>query len=76
MFDKINENVGVNRAPVRICSSGRARDSGRDTIEKENINKMRIKIIKRASPGFRFGSSNRAGLGGHYKSDMWLHMQE
>ena len=29
-FDKINENVGVNRAPVRICHSGQAEDSGRD----------------------------------------------
>ena len=36
-FDKINKNVGVNRAPVRICHSGRARDSGRDIFEKENL---------------------------------------
>ena len=28
-FDKINENVGVNRAPVRIRHSGRSGDSGR-----------------------------------------------
>ena len=31
-FDKINENVGVNRAPIRIRHSGRARDSGRDNF--------------------------------------------
>ena len=36
-FDKINENVGVNRAPVRIHHSGRAEDSGRDTFENENL---------------------------------------
>ena len=36
-FDKINENVGVNRAPVRIRHSGRARDSGHDTFENENF---------------------------------------
>ena len=37
IFDKINENVGVNRAPVRIRHSGRAEDSGHDTFEKENL---------------------------------------
>ena len=36
-FDKINENVGVNRAPVRIRHSGRTEDSGRDTFENENL---------------------------------------
>ena len=36
-FDKINENVGVNRAPVQIRHSGRAGDSGRDIFEKENL---------------------------------------
>ena len=36
-FDKINENVGVNRALVRIRHSGRARDLGRDTFENENL---------------------------------------
>ena len=36
-FDKINENVGVNRAPVRIRYSGRAENSGRDTFENENL---------------------------------------
>ena len=40
MFDKIIENVGVNQAPVRIRPSGRARDSGHDTFEKENVIKM------------------------------------
>ena len=38
-FDEIRENVGVNRAPVRIRHSGRAEDSGRDIFEKENLNK-------------------------------------
>ena len=37
-FDKINENVGVNRAPVRIRHSGRARDSGRVIFEKKKFN--------------------------------------
>ena len=36
-FNKINENVGVNRAPVRIRPSGRAGVSGRDNFEKENL---------------------------------------
>ena len=36
-FNKINENVGVNRAPVRIRLSGRAGVSGRDNFEKENL---------------------------------------
>ena len=35
-FDKIIENVGVNRASVWIHPSGRTGDSGRDTFEKEN----------------------------------------
>ena len=35
-FEKIMENVGVNRAPVRIRLSGRVGDSGRDTFENEN----------------------------------------
>ena len=42
-FDKINENVGVNRALVRIRHSGRARDSGRDIFEKENLITRKIK---------------------------------
>ena len=33
-FDKINENVGVNQAPVWIRHLGRAGDSGRDIFEK------------------------------------------
>ena len=33
IFDQINENVGVNRAPVLIRHSGRAGDSGRDIFE-------------------------------------------
>ena len=37
VFDKINKNVRVNRAPVRIRHSGRAGDSGRDIFEKENV---------------------------------------
>ena len=36
-FGKIVENVGVNRAPVRIRLSGRVGDSGRDTFENENL---------------------------------------
>ena len=35
-FEKIMENVGVNRAPVRIHLLGRVGDSGRDTFENEN----------------------------------------
>ena len=53
-FDKINENVGVNRAPVRICHSDRTGDSGRDTFEKENLITWKIRRIKQASPGFWF----------------------
>ena len=42
-FNKINENVGVNWAPVWIRHSGRAGDSDRDTFEKENLIKCKIK---------------------------------
>ena len=42
-FDKINENIGVNQAPVRIRHSGRAVDSGRDTFEKKNFNNTKNK---------------------------------
>ena len=35
IIDKIIENVGVNRAPVRIRPSGRAGDSSPDSFEKE-----------------------------------------
>ena len=62
-FDKINENVGVNRAPVRIRHLSRARDSGRDTFEKENLITLKIKRIKRESPGFRFGLAILVGPG-------------
>ena len=55
IFDKINENVGVNRAPVRIRHSGGAGDSSRDIFEKENLITRKIKRIKWASQGFRFG---------------------
>ena len=59
-FDKINENVGVNRALVRIRHFGRARDSGCDIFEKENLITRKIKEINRASPGF--GSDSLIGL--------------
>ena len=62
-FDKINENGGVNRAPVRIRHSGRAGDSGRDTFEKGNLITQKIKRIKRASPGFWFGLAIRVRPG-------------
>ena len=58
-FGKINENVEVNRAPVRIRHS----DSGCDTFGKENLITRKIKRIKRASPGFRFGLAIRVGPG-------------
>ena len=38
---RLIKNVGVNRAPVRICLSGRVRDSGRDTFENEKFNKTK-----------------------------------
>ena len=38
-FVEIRENVGVNRAPVRIRHSGRTGDSSRHIFEKENLNK-------------------------------------
>ena len=62
-FDKINENVGVNRAPVRIRHSGRAEDSGCDTFENKILITRKIKEINRASRGFGSDSSfwsNRA----------------
>ena len=36
-FNKINENVGVNRAPFGSTLSGRAGVSGHDNFEKENL---------------------------------------
>ena len=60
-FDKINKNVGVNRAPVRICHSGRAGDSGCDTFEKENLIKCKIKELNGHPRGF--GSDSPIGSG-------------
>ena len=40
-FDKINKNVGVNRAPVWILPSGQVGDSGCDIFEKENVIKFK-----------------------------------
>ena len=64
-FDKINENVGVNRASVRIRHSGRLGDSVRDTFENKNLITRKIKEINRASPGFGsdspFGSDRAWG---------------
>ena len=60
-FNKINENVGVNRAPVRIRHSGRARDSGRDTFEKENLIKCKIKELNGRPRGL--GSDSPIGSG-------------
>ena len=59
----IIKNIEVNWAPVRIRPSGRAGDSGRDTFEKEKEINCQIKIIKRASKGFRFGLTIRVGPG-------------
>ena len=56
-FDKINENVGVNQAPVRIRHSGRVGDSGRDTFENKSLITRKIKEINQASPGFSLDSS-------------------
>ena len=60
-FDKINENVGVNRASVRIRHSGRAENSGRDTFEKENLIKRKIKELNGRLRGF--GSDPPIGSG-------------
>ena len=38
---RLIKNVGVNRAPVRICLSGRVRDSNRDTFENKKFNKTK-----------------------------------
>ena len=64
-FDKINENVGVNRAPVRARPSGRAGDSGCDTFEKENLIKCKIKELNGRSRSFGSDPPNRvwSGLG-------------
>ena len=65
-FDKINKNVGVNRAPVRTRHSGRAGDSGRDTFEKENLIKCKIKELNGRPRSFGsdppFGSGQARGL--------------
>ena len=36
-FEKIIENVGVNRAPAWIHQPGQVGDSGRDTFENKNL---------------------------------------
>ena len=56
-FDKINENIGVNRAPVQIRHSGRAGDSGHDIFEKYNLITRRNKINKTERPR-GFGSDS------------------
>ena len=61
-FDKINENVGVNRAPVRTRPSGQARDSGRETFEKENLIKCKIKELNRHPRGVGSDSPTESGL--------------
>ena len=65
VFDKINKNVAVNWAPVRICHSDRTGDSGRDIFENENLITRKIKEINRASPSFGsdspFGSDRAPG---------------
>ena len=69
IFNKINKNVGVNRAPIQIRHSGRAGDSGRDTFEKENLIKCKIKELNRRPRVFGSDSpigSGRVGLGGRY----------
>ena len=75
MSDKINENVGVNRAPVRIWPSGQSGDSGRDTFEKENLITRKIKINKPSVSGFRFGYANRVESGsGVATLQNWIHI--
>ena len=71
-FDKINENVGVNRAPIRILHWGRAGDSGRGIFEKENLITRKNKEIKSSVLGVsvRTHQSGRAGLGGRYNSSV------
>ena len=39
MFEKIIENVRVNRAPAWIRQPGQVGVLGRDTFENENLNK-------------------------------------
>ena len=62
-FDKINENVGVNRDPIWIRHSGRAGDSGRNIFEKENLITWKITRNKPSIPGFRFGLAIRVQPG-------------
>ena len=65
-FDKINKNVGINWAPVWTRPSGRAGDSGRDTFEKQNIIKCKIKELNGLPRCFDSDSparSGRVGLG-------------
>ena len=60
-FNKINKNVGVNWAPIRISHSGQAWDSGRDTFEEENLIKCKIKELNERPRGF--GSDLPIGSG-------------
>ena len=62
-FDKINENVGVNQAPVRTRPSGQVGDSGHDTFEKENLTKCKIKELNERPRGFGSDPPNWVGSG-------------
>ena len=55
-FNKINENVGVNQAPVQIHHSSRAEDSGHDIFENKKFITRKINEINRASSGFGLDS--------------------
>ena len=69
-FDKINENVGVNRAPVLTRPLSSAGDSGRDTFEKENLIKCKIKEFNRRPRGFGSDPPTGSGwVGGRYIED-------
>ena len=61
-FDEINENVGVNRAPVRIRHSGRAAIRVATTFEKKNLITRKRKRNKTEHPrGFSSDSPNGSG---------------
>ena len=45
-FEKIIENVRVNRASTWIRQPGRVEDSGRDTFENEKFNKTKQNVLR------------------------------
>ena len=63
------KTVGVNRAPVRIHPSGRARDSGRDTFTKKKMKSKQKELNEHLETGSDppIGSDRKGGTTGIFE---------